>query len=292
MLRNIIVVTVGILLFIVLCVRGTAQPRIQEQTSNFKGPVGLQLYSLRKEFSQDVTNALAEAQGFGIRDVELSGNYGLAPETFKQLLEAHKLNAIAGQFPYERFRDDPDGVASEANKLGLRYACCAWIPHIGDFNEKDCRLAIQTFNTAGAVLAKHGVQICYHTHGFEFQPYGSGTLFDLLVSETNPKAVLLEMDVMWVYFAGQDPVKLINKYGGRWRLMHLKDLKKGVTVGALTGQTDVANDVVLGTGQIDWPPLLLAAKQAGIELYYIEDESPSAATQIPQSIKYLEKLKL
>jgi sugar phosphate isomerase/epimerase len=73
--------------------------------------------------------------------------------------------------------------------------------------------------------------------------------------------------------------------------MHLKDMRKGLKTGELTGKTDVKNDVTLGTGQMDWPAILKAAKKAGIKYYFIEDESPTAAEQIPQSLKFLESVK-
>ncbi len=66
-------------------------------------------------------------------------------------------------------------------------------------------------------------------------------------------------------------------------------MKKGVT-GDFTGHSDVANDVI-GTGQMDWPAILKAAKKAGVKYYFIEDESPSAAQQIPQSLRYLEQVR-
>jgi sugar phosphate isomerase/epimerase len=73
--------------------------------------------------------------------------------------------------------------------------------------------------------------------------------------------------------------------------MHLKDMKKGTQTGLLTGHSDVNNDVALGTGQIDLPPILKAAKEAGIKWYFIEDESPVSEKQIPVSLKYLEQVK-
>lgn len=99
------------------------------------------------------------------------------------------------------------------------------------------------------------------------------------------------MDVLWVVFPGHDPVKWLQKYPGRWALMHLKDLRKGVATGALTGKTDVANDVPLGTGQMDWPAILKAARESGVKYYFIEDESPSVVEQIPQTLRYLQSLK-
>jgi sugar phosphate isomerase/epimerase len=71
----------------------------------------------------------------------------------------------------------------------------------------------------------------------------------------------------------------------------LKDLKKGVKTGSLSGHTDVANNVVMGTGQIEWPSFFRAANKAGVKYYFIEDESPSVVEQIPQSLRYLEQVK-
>ena len=259
--------------------------------SSFKGPVGLQLYSLREQFKKDVPGTLDTVKGFGIKYVELATTYNVPPEKFKQDLKTRGLEAVSAHFPYEKYRDDVESIASEAVKLGLKYAGCAWIPHEGDFNEKTCREAIAVFNKAGEALARHGIKFFYHTHGYEFQPHGQGTLFDLLMTETDAKHVSYEMDVFWIVHPGQDPVKLLEKYGKRFELMHLKDMKKGTPTGLLTGHTDVTNDAALGAGQMDLPAILKAAKKVGVKWYFIEDESPWSEQQIPQSLKYLEQVK-
>ena len=258
---------------------------------SFKGPVGLQLYSLRDQFAKDVPGTLDKVKAFGIKNVELAGTYGLTPEKFEAQLRARGLKAVSAHFPYERYRDDVEGVAAEAKIFGMKYAGCAWIPHNDPFDEKTCREAIAVFNKAGEALAKHGIKFFYHVHGFEFQPSGQGTLFDLLFSETSPRFVSYQMDVFWIVHPGRDPVKLLEKYGSRWELMHIKGMKTGTPTGLLTGHTDVTNDVPLGTGQIDYPPILRAAKKAGVKWYIIEDESPSSEQQIPQSLRYLERVR-
>jgi sugar phosphate isomerase/epimerase len=258
---------------------------------SFTGPVGLQLYSLREQFKKDVPGTLDEVKRFGVKYVELAGTYDLSAEQFNAELKKRGLQAIAAHFPYERYRDDAEGVAREAKELDLQYAGCAWIPHQGDFDEKTCREAIEVFNKAGEALAKQGLRFFYHVHGFEFQPYQQGTLLDLLFQETNPKYVNYEMDIFWIVFPGQDPVKLLQKYGARWELAHLKDMKKGTPTGLLTGSTDVKNDAALGAGQMDLPAILGAAKKAGVKWYFIEDESPWSEQQIPQSLRYLEQMK-
>jgi sugar phosphate isomerase/epimerase len=258
---------------------------------SFKGPIGLQLYSLREQFGKDVPRTLDEVKSFGIKYAELAGTYGVAPEKFKEDLTARGIKPISAHFGYERYRDDAEGVAKEAKALGLEYVGCAWIPHTGDFDEKTCREAIAVFNKAGEAMAKHGLRFFYHVHGFEFQPHGQGTLLDLLFQETSPKYVNYEMDIFWIVFPGQDPVKLLEKYPSRWRLMHLKDMRKGTPTGALTGGTDVKNDAAIGQGIMDIPAILRAAKKVGVKWYFIEDESPWSEKQIPESLHYLEQVK-
>ena len=258
---------------------------------SFKGPIGLQLYGLRAQFATNVPGTLDEVKSWGVKYAELAGTYNLSPEKFSEELASRGIKAVSAHFGYERYRDDAEGVAREAKALGLQYAGCAWIPHNGDFDEKTCREAIDVFNKAGETLAKHGLKFFYHVHGFEFQPYGDGTLLDLLFKETNPKYVNYEMDIFWIVFPGQDPVKLFEKYPTRWQLAHLKDMRKGTKTGALTGGTDVKNDAALGAGQMDMPAILRAAKKAGVKWYFIEDESPWSEKQIPQSLTYLEQVK-
>jgi hypothetical protein len=72
---------------------------------------------------------------------------------------------------------DIAGAVAEAKTLGLKYAACPWIPHNGDFDEATCRKAAADFNAWGAAFAKEGIKFMYHAHGYEFLPFGDGTLF-------------------------------------------------------------------------------------------------------------------
>ena len=259
--------------------------------ASFKGNLGLQLYSLRADFPKDVPGTLKRVHDLGFQYAELAGTYSLKPEEYTKLLAANHITPIGCHFGYDRWRDDADGAAREAKALGLKYAGCAWIPHQGAFDEKTCREAIAVFNKAGAATAKLGIKFFYHQHGYEFVPCGDGTFMDLLMKETDPKFVSFEMDIFWVQFPGQDPVKWLEKYGKRWELMHLKDMKKGLKTGDQSGGTDVTNDVAIGTGQLDIPATLKAAKKAGVKWYFIEDESPIVNEQLPVSLKYLKEVK-
>jgi sugar phosphate isomerase/epimerase len=253
-----------------------------------KNAAGLQLYSLRSQFTlRGVPWTLDRVKEMGIKEVELAGTYNLSAAEFKAELDQRGLIPVSSHFPYARYKNDLDNVVKEAKTLGLKFAGCAWIDHKDAFDEAECRDAIATFNRAGKALAKEGITMFYHLHGFEFEKHGDGTLVDLFLTETKPEFVSVQMDVLWIVFPGQDPVQLLEKYAGRWKLMHLKDLKKGIATGSLSGQTDVANDVTLGTGQMDWSAIFTAARKNGVQHYFIEDESPTSMEQIPQSLTFL-----
>ena len=275
-----------------LAISATAVEKSTLGTSHdFRGPVGLQLYSLRNDFSNDVAGTLAKVRAMGFRYVETAGTYNLTPAELRRLLDVNGLKPISGHFPYDRYKNDMEGVIRDAKAIGLSYIGCAWIPHEGDFDEKECREAINVFNRAGEAAGKQRLKFFYHLHGYEFQPFQKGTLFDLLVSETKAAYVRFELDTYWALHLVQDPVELLKKHGQRWELLHLKDMRHGVKLGDLTGHSDVTNNVPLGTGQMDWPAILKAAQRIGVKWYFIEDESPTAAEQIPQTLKYLETVK-
>ncbi len=260
-------------------------------THVFKTVAGLQLYSVRSEMAKDPISTLAEVRSWGIKYVEIAGTYGMSPQKFKSLLNEHGLDAVSGHFSFDEWSKNPEGVLKQARDLGLVEVGCPWIPHEGVFDEATCRNAIEVFNYAGQLAARHHMHFFYHTHGYEFQPYGGRTLFDLMMLETDPDTVKLEMDIFWIAHAGQDPVALLKQYPDRWRLMHLKDMRKGTPTGLLTGSSDVNNDVALGTGMLDIPAILREARAVGVQWYFIEDESSKSEDQIPQSLVYLRDLK-
>ncbi|MDB6171855.1 MAG: iolE 6 [Chthoniobacteraceae bacterium] len=259
---------------------------------DFSGTAGLQLYSLRESFKKDVPGTLDKVKALGFTEVETATTYGMPNEKFLALLTERGLNPISGHFQYEALSKDLAGAVNTAKALGLKFAACPWIPHEeANFNEATCRKAAADFNAWGAAFAKEGIKFVYHAHGYEFIPFGDGTLFDLLVKETKPEAVAFEMDVFWIMHPGQDPVKLLEKYPNRWALMHLKDIRKGAKTGVPSGHAPLTDDVAIGTGMTDWPAVLRTAAKVGIQHYFIEDESPTVEQQIPVSLSYLKSLK-
>lgn len=261
-------------------------------TSTFHGPVGLQLYSLRHELPKDLHGTLLKIGAMGIKEVEGGGTYGLTIEQFRHELDDTGLNCPSMGAGYERLTKDVEAVARDARLLSANFVTCTWIPHKGEFTLQDAEKAAADFNKWGKALKQHGLQLCYHPHGYEFVPRAEGTAFDYLVQHTDPELVSFEMDVFWVFHPGQDPAQLLRKYPTRWSLMHLKDMRKGTPTGIHTGQAPDDTNVPIGSGQIDYRAVLREAQRIGIKHYFIEDESPLAISQIPVSLRYLKDLRL
>lgn len=253
--------------------------------------IGLQLYSLRNQFKTDVPGTLAKIKSWDIKEIEGGGTYGIPMDEYKKLLAQNNLKMISVGADFDQLSKDPLPAINEAKAFGAKYIVCFWIPHNGDaFTLSDMKKAVDVFNKAGKIIAENGMSLCYHPHGYEFRPYESGTLFDFLVKNTDPKYLNFEMDVFWVKHPGQDPVALLQKYPQRFVLMHLKDRQPG-TEGNQTGEADVETNVVLGQGDVNIAAVMEEAKKIGIKHYFIEDESSRSAEQIPLSLDYLHKLK-
>ncbi|HMF71192.1 MAG TPA: sugar phosphate isomerase/epimerase [Flavitalea sp.] len=257
----------------------------------YTSALGVQGYTFRKSFPIDVAKTLDTIKMMGF--TELEGGGGRMPlAEFKKLCDERGISIPSTGAGYEQLVRSPDSVVMNAKLLGAKFVMCAWIPHKdGVLTFEDAKKAVADFNAAGKVLKEQGITFCYHTHGYEFQPHEGGTLMDYIITNTNPEYVSFEMDIFWVQFGGGDPVALLKKYGPRWKLMHLKDMRKGIKKD-LTGLTSGENDVPFGTGQIDLPGILKEAKKIGIKHYFFEDESSNPNVQVPQSIKYLKGLKM
>lgn len=258
----------------------------------YTAPFGIQTYSFRNSFPKGVEATLDTIKSFGITELEGNAPQGMTDEEFKKLCDQRGLKIPSTGCGYDDLVKDPMKVVKQAKILGATYVMCAWIPHAkrGNFTIEEAKKAVADFNAGGKVLKENGITFCYHMHGFEFQPYEGGTMADYIIKNTNPEYVSFEMDILWTYFGGGDPVGLLKKYGNRYKLLHMKDLKKG-TPKDLTGGTDQNNDVVLGTGEIDVAGVVREANKIGIKHFFIEDESKNVTKQVPQSIAYLKSLK-
>lgn len=269
-----------------LCLQGSTQKL-------YTYPIGVQTYTFRNHFPKEgVVKTLDLIKEMGFTEIESSGANGVTTEEFKKLCDERNLSIPSTGGDFDELAKDPMAVVKRAKILGAKFVMCAWIPHKrGEFSLDDAKKAIAVFESAGKILKENGLTLCYHDHGYEFHQFEDGTLLDYMIKNSNPAYLSFEMNVLWtIHGGGADmPVKLLKKYPGRFKLMHVKDLKKGVK-GDLTGGTPAENDVAVGMGQGNWKAIIKLAKKTGIEHCFIEDESEKELVNIPLSIAYLKKL--
>jgi sugar phosphate isomerase/epimerase len=261
----------------------TAAFTARARAAGVKPPLGLQLYSVRDQLKKDVPGTLRQVKTWGFDEVESFGDYGAS---IAGALKDAGLHCGAIHVGYDQLTSDLAGVLKQADTLGVRTVINPYLPHKAKpfATREEILQAAGDFSRWAEACRAAGKRFGYHIHGQEFGKTDSGTLFDVLASESGPE-VGFEADVFWVTVGGADPVELIRKLKGRIWFTHLKDMAKGTVIGGPLQEYGKAN-VVLGTGQIDIKGIVAAGIAAGVEMNYIEDESPAVLSQVPKSVAY------
>ena len=139
----------------------------------------------------------------------------------------------------------------------------------------DYKAMAEFCNQLGKMAKQAGLQFAYHNHNFEFRDLSNGKVgYDVLLENSDPDLVKLELDCGWMIAAGKSPVQYFHQYPNRYRMVHIKDFIKPVRPSTSLASQDVPQGTVLGTGYIDYLPILKAAKAAGVEHFYVEQEPP------------------
>ena len=252
--------------------------------------IGVQLYTLRKVFAKDPLGELRKVEEIGYREVEVVGDQMAITMT---ALKETKLKAVSVHLDTELFlrKQDKLGAALEdAKGRGFEYVVCPYIDPKDRGGEDVMKKLGATLNKAGEQCAKLGLTLCYHNHAFEFAPSGSGTLLETLMQVCDPKLVSLELDMMWAQVAGVNPVSVLEEFGSRVKLMHLKDVAQIPKRYNENIPGSAFKEVGHGTVKVD--AVLAAAAKAGVQHYFVEqDETPGdPIASLKQSYDYLAKL--
>lgn len=249
--------------------------------------IGVQLYTVRKEMERDFEGTLARVAGIGFKEVEFAGYFNRSPEQVKNILTTLKLESPSGHMPYEALADPPKWfqILDAANKIGHQYVVIAWTPQDERRTLDDWKRVADKFNRAARAAKEAGLTFAYHNHDFEFKSVGQGPIpFDLLLAETDPELVKIEMDLYWITLGGFDPLPYFRKYPGRFPMVHVKDMKKG-------GERPLMVDV--GQGDIDFTGIFARREEAGIRHFFVEHDEPAAPlASIERSYRYLRSLEL
>ena len=263
--------------------------------------IGLQLYTVREAMKSDFDGTIAKVAATGYREVEFAGYYNHSPNEIRDLLDKDGLVAPSCHVDYTTVENKWPETIEAAKIVGHSYIICPWIDEKQRTDAGGWKRAADLFNKAGEASQKEGIQFGYHNHSFEFQPAETlgGTLpYDFLLAETDPKLVVMEMDLCWISVAGKNPIDYFDKYPGRFPLVHVKDWVKDSTQssgykGAM-GQSVRYNGRMadVGQGSIDWKNLFAHDGEAGIKHYFVENDDPkSAFNDIKISYNYLRDLR-
>ncbi len=243
------------------------------------GRIGLQLYTVRHQMEKDVEGTIARVAATGYREVEFAGYFGKSPRDVRALLDHHGLSS-----PSSHVSLAPDqwrAALDAAPVVGHRYLVIAWIPAEERHTLDDYKRWAERLNRAATEAKAAGLQLAYHNHDFEFVPLDGKLPYDVLLTETDPKLVQLEMDLYWIVKGGQDPLAYFARWPGRFPMVHVKDS---------AGPPDHKMAAV-GAGKIDFRKIFVQSDQAGIRHYFVEHDNPDDPfASIRASYDYLQRL--
>lgn len=226
-------------------------------------PIGLELYTVRDLMDRDVEYTLRQVAEIGYREVEFAGLFGKEPKKVDKWLGKYGLTSPSSHIALERLTANLSGVVDEVQTLGNTYVVCPSVDGSLTRDADGWRRVAATFNRIGDSLQRVGLQFAFHNHDGEFKPLASGEIpYDILLAECDPKFVKMEMDLYWIIKGGQDPLAYFAKWPNRFPLVHVKDM---------TGSGAMTN---VGQGRIDWSHIFSKRREAGIEHFLVENDSP------------------
>jgi sugar phosphate isomerase/epimerase len=239
-----------------------------------KYKMGYQLFSIRDEMAKDPIATLKALKAMGYQDFEIYGYedekdayYGFKSQEFKQILDDLELSVTSGHYGFSDYlgRSDDDlkhfvdRCIIGAKNLDSKYITWPWItPEQRTLD--NFKLMAPKLNAIGEQVAAAGLGFAYHNHGFEFEDHDGENGFDIIIKETDPALVKLQLDMYWLMHSSNlTPEELISAQPGRYVMWHIKDMHK------------TSRDYTeLGNGSIDYTELLPDPTTSGLEYYYLE----------------------
>ncbi len=244
---------------------------------------GVQLYSFRDAMAKDPKGTLKIIADIGFKEIESARSnkglyYGLSPEEMKMVCEDLGMTLSSGHVHLD---NQWGKTMDEAVASGQEYVICSTMPSNGQTVDNYKRVA-EAFNKAGEECKTRGLKFGYHNHEYEFESDGGQVLYDVLMDNTDPDLVHMELDLGWVVVAGKDPLDYFTKYPGRFPLWHLKDMdmrKKESTE--------------FGKGGLDIKAMLQNQKASGVKHIFVEQEeyAVSPAQSMKENMAFLGRLK-
>jgi sugar phosphate isomerase/epimerase len=243
--------------------------------------ISLQLYTVREEAARDMPGTLRKISDIGYPAVEFAGYGGLTPQDLKSILDDLDLRTSGAHVPLDSWESNPELVLADMHALDCAHAVLPIVPPEHHRVEASVARLAENLNRWGEQCRAENVTFSYHNHDFEFAPLGTTTMWDVLVRETDPGLVGLELDLYWAKYAGTDPETVMRDVADRISLVHLKDM----------APDDTRSDLPVGEGTLPWATLLEAADAAGVQWFIAEQDNPRDALEdVRTSLEHLHEL--
>jgi sugar phosphate isomerase/epimerase len=225
--------------------------------------IGLQLYTVRDLMQADVGRTLEQVAAAGYHEVEFAGYFGQSPGRIRALLDAVGLGAPSSHVSLADLTRDAERTFDAAEAIGHRYLILPWLDPEQRTSLDDYRRVAADLNRAGERARGRGLRVGYHNHDFELAPLDGARPYDLLLAETRPDLVCMEMDFYWMASGGADPLVYFERHPGRFHLCHVKDMDR---------RGEMAD---VGRGRIDFRALLRRRRAAGLRHFFVEHDHPA-----------------
>jgi sugar phosphate isomerase/epimerase len=265
--------------------------------------IGFQVWSIAKELERDFLGSVKLLSQIGYQEIELFGPYPFSSEKdkttwssiapmvgfsqsgyfgrdikeFNQILKDHGLRTPAMHIGLDTLRNNMDAIGEAAHQLGQTYVGIAAIPEEERGTLDDYKRVADDFNVIGERAKAKGIRFYYHNHGYGLQPIEGTVPFDMILERTDPSLVFFEMDIFWTVAGGADPVMYLDANPGRFKLMHVKDMKNKVRFSGDGGNPQQWVELFphitdAGMGVLDLKTILAQAKKSGVEHFILEND--------------------
>ena len=201
--------------------------------------VALQLYSLRHETAGDPEAIVRRVPSLGFDSVETAGTYGWPADQWQKILMETKLQVISAHVRLEALQMDWDAQTGFQRAIGNQRLVVPSLPKNLQTAEGFAEAA-RRLSTLGERAKSENFALFYHNHAYEFSPLSDGRCgMDILLAETDPQVLNLEVDTYWVERGGHNSREFIQQNAARIGLIHAKEFRHD------------GRDVPAGQGDVD-----------------------------------------
>ena len=254
-----------------------------------KFPVALQLFSVRDDLAADFEGTIKKVAALGYDGVEFAGTYGRTAEQVKNICTEAGVKPVSAHVSFAELMQDPEGVIQYYAEIGCKYIAIPYLTEEYRPGHEKFSEIIEGSRFLGEICKRHGIQLCYHNHDFEFVKIDGEYALDILYKEVPAEYLATQIDTCWANVAGEDPAPYVEKYAGRTPTVHLKDFvmpgKKPSRMYQLIGIDDGAQEESDGSSGFAFRPvgygaqrieeIVQAAEKSGAEWLIVEQDSPS-----------------